>query len=191
MKLHEKNFLMETKDFILKIDNAISTNTCKKIIELFENNYIHSERISNGGTPNFTQLNVNQYVNNLVSPLSGTILSHLNEYKKHHNQFSCFFPPKICLEEFRIKCYNSEWEDKFDLHVDVTDKNSSIRFLSFLYYLNEDFSGGETLFPLQKFAMKPKSGSLLIFPPTWQYPHIGKQVRSGKKYIMSTYLHYY
>ncbi|MFZ9740324.1 MAG: 2OG-Fe(II) oxygenase [Candidatus Nanopelagicaceae bacterium] len=182
---------MEAKDFILKIDDAISINTCKKIIELFENNYIHSERIVNQGAPNFTQLNVNKQISNLVPPLSGTILKHLNEYKKQYSQFAKYFPPKICLEEFRIKCYNSQWEDRFDLHVDVTDKSSSIRFLSFLYYLNEDFSGGETVFPEQNFVMKPKTGSLIIFPPTWQYPHIGNQVMSGKKYIMSTYLHYY
>ena len=182
---------MEAKDFILKIDDAISTNTCKKIIELFESNYIHSERIVNEGAPNFTQLNVNKQISNLVSPLSGTVLNHLNQYKKQYSQFAKYFPPKICLEEFRIKCYNSEWEDRFDLHVDVTDKNSSIRFLSFLYYLNEDFFGGETIFPEQNISINPKTGSLIIFPPTWQYPHIGTRIKSGKKYIMSTYLHYY
>jgi hypothetical protein len=182
---------MEAKDFILKIDDAISVNTCKKIISLFENNYLFSEKISNQGAPNFTQLNINQHIKDLVSPLSGTILNHLNYYKNYYNNFSKFFPPKICLEEFRIKCYNSEWDDRFDLHVDVTDKNSSIRFLAFLYYLNEDFLGGETIFPEQDITIKPKTGSLIIFPPTWQYPHIGKKVMSGKKYIMSTYLHYY
>ena len=32
---------------------------------------------------------------------------------------------------------------------------------------------------------------VLVFPPTWQYPHIGMPVKSGSpKYIMSTYLHY-
>lgn len=182
---------MEVENFILKIDNAISNNTCNKIIDLFESNYANSERIINEGAPNFTQLNINQHIQNLVSPLSGTILNHLKQYKTKFNNFSKFFPPKICLEEFRIKCYNSKWDDRFDLHVDVTDKNSSVRFLAFLYYLNEDFSGGDTIFPEQNITIKPKTGSLIIFPPTWQYPHIGTKVISGKKYIMSTYLHYY
>jgi len=181
---------MECKDFILQVDDAISITSCKKLIDLFEKNN-GKERIENDGAPNFTQLNISQHLNELVSPISNTIVNHLEYYESQFSAFSKFFPEEICLEEFRIKCYDSKTRDRFDLHVDVTDKDSSVRALAFLYYLNDDFSGGETIFLEHDLIIKPKVGSLIIFPPTWQYPHKGSPVKSGKKYIMSTYLHYY
>lgn len=181
---------MEAKDFIFKIDNAISENSCKKIIQFFEKNN-NKKRIENNGAPNFTELNINQHIKELVSPISSTVVQHLKEYENNFLSFSRYFPSKICLEEFRIKCYDSKKIDRFDIHVDVTDKESSKRMLAFLYYLNEDFCGGETIFPEHDLSIKPKTGSLIMFPPTWQYPHIGSKVENGKKYIMSTYLHYY
>ena len=190
MRLQKKNLSMESKDFIFHKENAISKSSCDKIIKLFEDSS-GKERIENNGTPNFTQLNLNQNEKwvELITPLSGTVVTNLHEYQQINNSFSQFFPERICLEEFRIKCYDVD--DGFDVHVDVTDKESSIRALAFLYYLNDDFIGGETIFPQHNLTIKPKSGSLIIFPPTWQYPHKGQLLKKGKKYIMSTYLHYY
>jgi hypothetical protein len=181
---------MEVKDFILTIDDAISPKTCKKLIELFEKTN-GKQRIENNGAPNFTQLNVSETLNHLVAPISNTIVNHLEYYESKFPEFSKYFPEEICLEEFRIKCYDSVLRDRFDLHVDVTDQESSVRLLAFLYYLNDDFTGGETIFPEHDLIISPKPGSLIIFPPTWQYPHKGSPVKTGKKYIMSTYLHYY
>ena len=51
------------------------------------------------------------------------------------------------MEEFRIrKRYNSGTGEQFDDHVDVCNLESSKRYLSMLFYLNDDFTGGETVF---------------------------------------------
>ena len=82
-------------------------------------------------------------------------------------------------------------DDQFLIHTDVQDHQSAKRYLAFLIYLNDDFKGGETTFPYNKLTIKPETGKVLVFPPTWQYPHSGLPVKSGNpKYIMSTYLHY-
>jgi len=181
---------MDSKDFILQIDDAFSENSCQQIKNLFDGNR-GKERIEKGGAPNFTQLNISQHLPDLVEPITNSVVSHLEQYEEKFEKFSAFFPEDICLEEFRIKCYDSEKRDRFDLHVDVTDQDSSVRMLAFLYYLNDDFTGGETIFPDHDLIVTPKTGSVIIFPPTWQYPHKGTPVRTGKKYILSTYLHYY
>ena len=62
---------------------------------------------------------------------------------------------------------------------------------SAVIYLNDDFTGGETEFPHHNKKIVPKMGSVMVFPPTWQYPHAGLRVHKGVKYIMSTYCHYY
>ena len=71
---------------------------------------------------------------------------------------------------------------------DSPGMNSSIRAVAFLFYLNDN--DGNTLFPLQDLNIKPVSGRVVVFPPTWEYPHKGLPPKSNSKYIMSTYVHY-
>jgi hypothetical protein len=118
-------------------------------------------------------------------------LNVLGLYKKDLSDYTRWYPPRMFLEEFRIKKYHCNSHDRFDLHVDVEDHKSAKRYLAFLYYLNDDFTGGETEFPHHNKKIVPKQGSVIVFPPNWQYPHAGLRVNRGVKYIMSTYCHYY
>ncbi len=115
----------------------------------------------------------------------------MNLYKKDLKEYTRWYPDRLFLEEFRIKKYHSRSHDRFDVHVDVQDHESARRYLAFLFYLNDDFTGGETEFPHYEKKIVPKTGSVMVFPPTWQYPHAGLKVKTGVKYIMSTYCHYY
>ena len=45
------------------------------------------------------------------------------------------------------------------------------RDVSIVGYLNEDCEGGETYFDRQDLKVKPKTGSVLIFPSFWTHPH--------------------
>ena len=84
--------------------------------------------------------------------------------------------------------FRNEIEDE---NTDVQDHMTAKRYLAFLFYLNDDFVGGETDFPYNELTVTPETGKVLVFPPTWQYPHRGLHVKGGSpKYIMSTYLHY-
>ena len=105
----------------------------------------------------------------------------------YHNGKGCF-PEQNNFEQFRIKRYNTDGNDAFDTHVDVSDYASARRFLSFMWYLNDVNEGGETIF--DDLTIKPKTGTMIIFPPLWMYPHKGVAPISNTKYIMSTYLHY-
>ena len=109
-------------------------------------------------------------------------------YKYKIDTQSKSIPPFKDLEEFRIKRYLTNGNERFDEHVDVTDYDSSVRALSFLFYLNDN--DGNTLFPLHDLNIKPVSGRVIVFPPTWEYPHTGLSPKTDSKYIMSTYIHY-
>ena len=78
----------------------------------------------------------------------------------------------------------------FSLHVDVQDHQSAKDILLFLSISMMISKEERQLFLTTNLTVKPKTGTVLVFPPTWQYPHIGKPVKWGPKYIMSTYLHY-
>ena len=64
------------------------------------------------------------------------------------------------------------------------------RVLAWMVYLNDVEEGGETSFPKLNFDISPTCGTILLFPPTWQYRHAGKAPVSNTKYIVGTYLHY-
>ena len=73
--------------------------------------------------------------------------------------------------------------------IDVGDYNSARRYLAFFLYLNKP-NGGETVFTKWHQYIKPEAGRLLMFPPTWQYPHKGNPCTVRAKYIIGSYLHY-
>ena len=112
----------------------------------------------------------------------------VQRYHRDYPEYTKYIPVLRSLEEFRVKRYNSDSEDRFDQHVDVADIASSRRQLAFLFYLNSNFEGGETEFA-DGAKVTPRTGSVLVFPPFWLFPHAGLPVTKGTKYIMSTYLH--
>ena len=180
---------MKLNDYI-RVLPTVDKQTCEDLIETFNNNEDKRVRRSNK-VQNFTELNYNSVAPPVtMNQLCRKIRTLTQIYTDHNPTGDRFFPKRYGLEEFRIKCYN-DTQDCFSPHVDVGDLNSSKRFLAFLFYLNDDFEGGNTEFRLpDKQVIKPEQGSVLMFPPTWQYPHEGRPVTAGTKFIMSTYLHY-
>ena len=78
-----------------------------------------------------------------------------------------------------------------DLHTDVTNIESTKRFLAIVCYLNDNFDGGETIFPHFSLQVKPKKGTILLFPCTWSYLHKGNPSTNGyAKYILGSFLNY-
>jgi prolyl 4-hydroxylase len=184
--------VIELNDLIKIYDDVLDTNICNYLINLFEENVDKHERIENSKKPNFTQFNLteNCKITDEVNAIHNYLISKVFEYKKIYYEFvddRCF-PAEHNFEQFRIKKYFPEKEDQFDTHVDVMDYDSSRRFLSFMWYLNDVNEGGETVF--ENLTIRPKQGSMIVFPPLWIFPHRGNPPISNTKYIMSTYLHY-
>lgn len=61
--------------------------------------------------------------------------------------------------------------------------------LTILFYLNDDYVGGEIFFPneLDNLRIKPVAGSVVIFPSN--KPHGVDKMISGKRYMTQTYVH--
>ena len=169
---------------IALFDDVLPPVVCKGLISAFDES--KQEQWDRNGAPKFTQVNINQSQPDMVSPLTQFTVAGVRRYMAETD--SQFLPLPQALEEFRVKRYNSSSDDRYDTHVDVESPQSASRYLALLFYLNDDFTGGQT-----KFAggptIQPKRGTVLVFPPYWMYPHAGLRVLTGTKYIMSTYLH--
>lgn len=158
---------------------------CKELIESYKRGT--KEEWNRNGAPKFTQVNLNDTTPELVWPLVTFVSKVLDKYIDCYTPAK-YLPPLKTLEQFRIKCYNGGTDDRYEEHIDVESPESSNRYLSFLFYLNDDYTGGETHFS-EGGTVTPRRGSVLVFPPYWMYPHAGLPVEDGTKYIMSTYMH--
>ena len=75
-------------------------------------------------------------------------------------------------EGFRVLKYGRGAEYKG--HVDHAPENA--RILSLVGFLNDGFSGGELVFPLFDVTVKPKAGSIVLFPSNFPYYHYANPV---------------
>lgn len=73
--------------------------------------------------------------------------------------------------------------------------NSGQRYMTLLMYLNDDFEGGETVFPKIDVSIKPKKGKALVFFNTDENGilirdslHGGNPVESGTKWICNVWV---
>ena len=120
----------------------------------------------------------------------------VEQYKTDVNLHHFQWPKEFGYEEFRIKRFlvsdGGPDAEQFKEHSDVFSHESAKRFLIMMVYLNDDFEGGETVFPTFDDTIKAKKGSLVIFPPLWTYLHRGNPpLKPGyAKYFLMTYLSY-
>lgn len=66
---------------------------------------------------------------------------------------------------------------------------ASARSVSVLIYLNDDYDGGEIEFINFNEKIKPRAGTVILFPSNYAYRHIAHPVLSGTKYVITTFLH--
>jgi len=113
--------------------------------------------------------------------------------------------PKTNQEHIQIVQYDAG--GRFDEHYDVcTSKDAQScnamnsgageRTATLLFYLNDSFQGGETVFPEIGFVSKPKKGKAILFYNTnanedvlWQSKHRGNPVQGGQKWIATIWSH--
>ena len=182
-------------DYCVYVENQLPSKICDDLVNLFESvpdQYLNRIETKNN-RPRFTQFSFSRE-KNLNEELYRTVCQYLVKaveyYRIKIKSFSEWAPEHLYFENIRIKRYISEDKDEFDTHVDVWHNKNEERYLSFMWYLNDVTDGGATEFTELDFKVQPKKGALIMFPPIWMFPHKGHLLNSGKKYLLSTYLHY-
>lgn len=80
-------------------------------------------------------------------------------------------------------------DEFYHWHVDGGPGDFAKRQLVAIWYLNDcDGPGGETDFYFQNVSVRPEAGLLLLFPPFWTHLHRGRMLKSGIKYIATTWI---
>ena len=93
--------------------------------------------------------------------------------------------------------FDTTWHDQYSIlkygigqkfvnHID--DHTEYHRRMSLVYYINDDYLGGEILFPRFGISYKPKANELLIFPSGYTYNHSVLPVTEGTRYAVVSWL---
>ena len=89
-------------------------------------------------------------------------------------------------EDYAVLKYEGSTGDHYDAHYDGGPSNN--RWISAIIYLNDNYEGGELEFVHFGVKIKPKVGSIVIFPSNYAYSHIAHTVKSGTKYALVTFI---
>jgi hypothetical protein len=75
---------------------------------------------------------------------------------------------------------------QFTNHID--DHPSYHRRISTVYYLNDNYTGGEINFPRFGITFKPKANQMIVFPSTYVYNHSVSPVIEGERYAVVSWM---
>lgn len=163
----------------------LSLDVCKRIIEEshdFERFSIGETSFHFSKVPSFL-LGDKEIFDTFVENIK-----QMTSYYLKMNGLDGFQPADMGLEVSNVKFYSAG--EKFDWHSDAVNKETFGRALGFLFYLNDDYTGGETEYK-DAGEFSGKAGDVLVFPPFWSEIHRGKEVITGTKWIMTCYLRVY
>lgn len=75
------------------------------------------------------------------------------------------------------------------IHYDTSKIDTIIykRYYGFHVYLNDNYEGGEVVFPLLDLKIKPNAGDLFFFRSNVEFPHYSKKVINGEKWMAQGY----
>ena len=149
------------RDRIYEFDNLLTENECNQIIEMAKPKITKSpvlskEKFHPGRTSSHVFLSSDIP---LLQKIDNIVYSYLG----------------IPIENYEnLQVVNYKSTEKYDAHYDACDPSEEIcqddiknrgglRYATFIFYLNDNFSGGETDFPKRNFKTQPKIGKAVLF----------------------------
>jgi hypothetical protein len=136
-------------------------------------------------------LYVNQYnhiVDNYSTPKDGFFSSlsnlFLEKFKPVHDDYKNYYQIYTKTQEsYGLLKYGIG--QNFVNHIDDLDNT---RKISMVYYMNDNYSGGEIVFPRFDLTYKPEADEMLMFPSTYVYNHSVLPVVDGTRYAVVSWL---
>jgi len=184
--------------------NVLDLDQCKKIIDTLESNLSGPGGYSwEGARVTEGQEAILDARNCLDFKIGHKNLGPENEYNKdlykvHEDSFKAIYPHVedygqywgVVMRYYEVFNYvKYEGTGKhFAVHADHGP--AYVTTVSAVAYLNNNYDGGELIFPRFNLSIKPEPGDLVVFPSTFIYEHSSEPIISGDKYsivVMTDY----
>ncbi len=178
--------------------NIENNELCKSIISFFQNNSnLHFQGMTAGGK----NLNSKKRTDISIRPdllkeeKFSLLKEYINELHKCYLDYLEQWPflkrmaSKMDIGPFNIGEYLPGGHFSNE-HSERTSIDTLHRLFAFITYLNDVEDGGETKFSHYNISIKPEIGKTIIWPAEWTHAHTGEILNSGKKYIITGWLHF-
>jgi hypothetical protein len=174
---------------IFVIDHAFDSDLCDKLIKYIDSTKLNKLLFSdNNNVECYSVINIEE------NETHSFVIEKIKELFKSVNQKNDMIKIKgQTLFELR-KVYGEtriHQDGVFNGDIILTENNGkvkTVRSLTIVINLNDDFDGGLYTFPNQNITIKPKKGTAILFPPYYTHPHSVSAVETGKfRYICSSW----
>ena len=160
-------------DHIIIIDNFISSEICDSIVKEIESKATIDELKMNSDT-NVKCKSIPRDINDKLVSSPFVNNQFVNLAKKINLEYG------INIQSINIPNYRKIYGNT-RIHVDgVSDGlgKTDKRTLSAIVSLNNDYEGGEIVFPIQNREIKLEKGQIILFPPYWTHPHYTNDLKN-------------
>lgn len=196
-KCNEKMIHVDEFDYdIQEIPNFLTDEECDKIIEMSKSELVPSLVYTDNKDLYITENRKSKQCwfddNKLfIKTLSDKIKNYTNTNNKYHEKLQVvnYEPGGFFIPHYDACDGDTEYCERMN-------GNNGPRYLTFMVYLNDDFEGGETIFPIINKLVKPKKGKAVLFKNVNdngniinQSFHGGEPVKSGEKWIINKWIH--
>jgi len=179
--------------FIYALDNALDDATCADITKRFERNP-DQQYLGRLGQNADMEQSIKRSTDLRISgrsdwtDIDGKLKQSLSLGLSLVAGIHPFFQANR-LHDIGYNIQRSDTGEFYHWHVDSGPGEFTKRQLVAIWYLNQTSGeGGETEFFHQQVSVQPTPGMLLLFPPFWTHLHRGNTVKSGVKYIATTWV---
>ena len=164
--------LENNKDYGIKIFKDFATDEeCNYLINFLNNS--NDETVTNFDTRKITLKPESEKIKNIL-------LKVLDKAKKDFNNNDLF------ITSYMISSYDPGYF--MGVHVD-TENMRECNKISMVLYLNNEFKGGDIVFPMINFKHSPKAKELVCFlSEPKENTHEVKVIKSGKRYVMPIFI---
>ena len=178
--------------------NIENDSLCERIVSFFEENKdLQSQGAVGDGVDEKIKksTDITIYPNNLKEEKFFLIKDYLNLLNKCYQDYRETYPflkkfiTKVDLGYFNIQKYLPGGHFA-ELHSERTSLQNLHRLFAWMTYLNDVDDGGTTDFDYFDIKVKPEKGKTLIWPAEWTHAHTGSILKSGKKYIITGWMHF-
>lgn len=184
---------------IAVIDNAFSLDYCEKVIAFFKWSKDNNRTWGRDETTELYKKDESCRLNDIsiyYGAEHSALMSEFNKafFEQHYPAYVNYFSVLNDMARHGIFTYKVQktlpgggyhiW------HCESDGTDRTRRIGTYILYLNDVASGGETEFLYLSQRIEPKAGRLVIFPAGYVHTHRGNPPLSGEKYIMTGWLEY-
>lgn len=196
-ELNLDNKYADDKNYtIQEIPNFLTDEECDKIIELSNNKLVPSKIYTENEDLYSTDSRKSQQCwleddNDIIKNISERVKKQTNTVNNYQEILQVVNYP---IGGFFTPHYDAC--DGDSTYCDRMNTKGGPRLWTILFYLNDNFEGGETVFPNINRVVKPKKGKAVIFKNIndnriiiKQALHGGEPIKSGEKWIANKWIH--